>query len=165
MRSRTLVLILAVALAGASSLAAQDLFSEAGHSMSRSKWVMIRLLPAIEIALEADDVVLVQSIDHPARSVAMKIDGTAIASDCEITEKKDTEFTVASESKDKKSNWASGTTTTSTTYWARCQFGKGISDKALNAHEIIVQLAMTNGNTKPHQLGSKELRKFQQMDR
>ncbi len=51
------------------------------------------------------------------------------------------------------------------TYWASCQFDSGTSAQATAAGAIMVQLAMTNGTTKPHQLGSKELQKFQRLDK
>ena len=57
---------------------AQDLFEEAGHPHGHSKWVMVRLLPLIQVALEGDDVVLVESIDHPAKSLAIKLDDTDV---------------------------------------------------------------------------------------
>ena len=142
---------------------ANDLFEEAGHDLGKSRWVMIRFLPAIEIALESDDVVLIQSVEHPAKGFAMKIDGEAIATDCEVIESKDTSYTVATESADDKgkNKWTTGSTTTTTTYWSKCVFTEGTSELAVRAHEIVVQVAMTNGTTKPHQLKSKELRKFQ----
>lgn len=151
-------LIVMVLFALGTVVFANDLFEEAGHELGKSRWVLIRFLPAIEIALEADDLVLVKSIGHPAKGFAMKIDGQAVAADCEVIEAKDTEYTVATESKNK---WTTGTTTTSTTYWSKCGFSEGIADKAIRAGEILVQVAMTNGATKPHQLKPKELRKFQ----
>ena len=111
------VMTLALVLSVTTSASAQDLFEEAGHAHGHSKWVMVRLLPLIQIALEADDVVLVESINHPAKSVALKIDDKAIAADCEVTENKDTSFTIASESKETK--WATGTTSTSSGVFLR----------------------------------------------
>lgn len=138
---------------------ADDLFEEAGHDLGKSRWVLIRFIPSIQIALESDDVVLIMSVDHPAKSFAMKIDGKAVAGDCAVTESKDAEYTVASS--DSKSKLTTGTTTTTTTYWASCEFEKGTSERALRAGEIVVQVAMTNGTTNPHQLKPKQLRKFQ----
>lgn len=158
-----LILCLGCLVTGA-GIQGQDLFEEAGHALGHSRWVVIRFLPAISIALEMDDVVLVKSIDHPAKGFAMKIDGKALAGDCAVTESKDTEYSTASSTDKKKSNWTTGTTTTSTTYWSRCEFDEGVAAMAQEASEIIVQVAMTNGNTKPHQLKTKELRKFQRLD-
>lgn len=162
MKSKTLPVVLLLILASTSAVGAQDLFAEAGHALGKSRWVNIRFLPLIDIALEADDVVLVMSAEHPAKSLAMRIDGDAVAADCAVTETKDSEYSVATEDNHKKkTSWISTSTTTSTTYWAKCVFDAGVSDRALSAHEIVVQVAMTNGNTKPHTLNSKELRKFQ----
>lgn len=157
MNVRTGLAIILLVVSGTAAFAS-DLFEEAGHDLGKSRWVLVRFLPAIEIALESDDVVLIRSIDHPAKGFAMKIDGNAVAADCGVTESKDTEYTVASESKDK---WTTGTTTTTTTYWSSCKFAEGTSAKTVGAGEIIVQIALTNGTTKPHQLKPKELRKFQ----
>lgn len=163
MKWKLTVMLSMLVLAGTGGAVAQDnLFEEAGHALGHSRWVLIRLLPAIQIALEADDVVLVQSVDHPAKGFAMRIDGKASAADCEVTEQKDMEFTVASESKNK---WTTGTTTTTTTYWSRCLFPEGTAKSAVNAREIVVQVAMTNGSTKPHPLKPKGLSKFQRLDK
>ena len=158
----TVILSLLVLVGTGGAVAQDNLFEEAGHALGHSRWVQIRLLPAIQIALEADDVVLVQSVDHPAKSFAMRIDGKASAADCEVTEKNDTQYTVATESKNK---WVTGTTTTSTNYWSRCQFPEGTADRAVRAREIVVQVAMTNGSTKPHPLKPKGLSKFQRLDK
>ena len=115
----------------------------------------------IEIALEADDVVLVQSIDHPAKSFAIKLDKTAIAADCAVTETKDTSYSVANT----QNKWTMATSSTSKTYWSKCEFPAGTSDLALAANAITVQLAMTNGSTKPHKLNTREQRKFQNLDK
>jgi hypothetical protein len=164
MKSKGLTVVLLLTLASSPGAAGQDLFAEAGHELGRSRWVNIRFLPAINIALEADDVVLVMSLEHPAKSLAMKIDGDAVAADCAVTETKDSEYSVATEENHKKkTSWTTTSTTTTTTYWAKCVFDAGVSDRAQSAHEIVVQVAMTNGNTKPHTLNSKELRKFQTM--
>ncbi len=157
------LIALALAAVGTQGVTGQDLFEEAGHALGHSRWVGVRLLPLIEIALEADDVVLVRSIEHPAKSFAMRIDGNAVAADCEVTEKKDTGYTMATESKNKK--WLSGVTSTLSTFWARCQFDDGVATLATEAAQIVVQIAMTNGTTKPHTLKPKELSKFQRMDR
>jgi hypothetical protein len=85
-----------------------------------------------------------------------------LIADCEVTEQKDMEFTVASESKNK---WTTGTTTTTTTYWSRCLFPEGTAKSAVSAREIVVQVAMTNGSTKPHPLKPKELSKFQRLNK
>lgn len=112
---------IAVALSFVAPAGGQDLFEEAGHGMSKSRWVMLRLFPLIQVALEADDTVLVESIDHPAKALAMRIDGKAVAADCHVTETKDTAFTVVPE---KRQKWTTATTTTSTTYWSSCVFRK-----------------------------------------
>lgn len=166
MKLLTTALLLLLGLASSPAARAQDLFEEAGHAMAHSKWVIVRYLPLIQIALEADDAVLVESINHPARSFAMKIDGEAVAADCAVTEQKDQDFTIATESDSyglNNSKTATATTSTTTTYWAKCPFEEGMAERARGAHEVIVQLAMTNGTTKPHRLGSKALRKFQQL--
>ena len=54
---------------------------------------------------------------------------------------------------------------TTKTYRAKCEFPAGTSDLALAAKAITVQLAMTNGSTKPHKLNTKELRKFQTLNK
>jgi len=160
MKRKLITMALMLALAGAGGTAAQDLFEEAGHSLGVSRWLIIRLMPIIQIALEGDDVVLVQSILHPAKGFAMRIDGDSTAADCEVTEMKDTSYTVATEVKE---NWATASTSTSTTYWAKCQFAEGTTAKAVQAGDIVVQVAMTNGTTKPHDLSTKQLRKFQRL--
>jgi hypothetical protein len=164
MKTRLVLTALALVALGTATFAS-DLFEEAGHDLGKSRWVMIRFLPSIEIALESDDVVLIQSVDHPPKGFAMKIDGKAVAADCSVTETKDTSYSVASESSDDKgkNKWTTGSTSTTTTYWSSCEFAEGTSEIAVSAHEIIVQVAMTNGTTKPHQLKSKELRKFQSL--
>ena len=164
MNRKALVLAVTLMTMGAASgaLAEDDLFEAAGHALGHSRWVMIRFLPSIEIALEADDVVLVRSVDHPAKSFAIKIDDKAQATDCEVTEKKDTDYTVA---KTSKSGWGLGSTSTSTMYWARCQFEEGAAVRAVQAAEITVQVAMTNGTTKPHRLKPKQLIKFKKLDK
>lgn len=154
--------VLVAVCAGSVAFAGGDLFEEAGHALGHSRWLNIRLLPSIDIALEADDVVLVRSIDHPAKSFAIKIDGKASATDCEVTETKDTDFTVA---KTSKSGWGLGSTSTSTTYWARCQLEEGTTARAVQAKQITVQVAMTNGTTKPHPLKPKGLAKFKTLDK
>lgn len=163
MKGRVTAVLLMLVLVGAGGAFAQnDLFEEAGHALGHSRWITVRLIPAIEIALESDDVVLVRSVDHPAKSFAMRIDGKATAADCEVTETKDSEFTVATQASKK---WATGSTTTTTIYWAMCQFPGGTSKKAVSAREIVVQVAMTNGSTSPHPLKPKALGKFQRLDK
>ena len=170
-RSFAVVAVGMVALLFTSSYAiSENLFEEAGHSLSRSRWVSVRLLPSIDIALESDDVVLVESVDHAPKGLAMKIDGEAIAADCEVTESKDQSYSYTTgqeKQKDDDKKLVTSTTTniSHTTYYSSCQFAAGTTLRATQAHAIIVQVAMPQGTTKPHQLSSKALRKFQLLNK
>lgn len=160
--------LILVALPGAG--VAEDLFDEAGHSLSRSRWITIRFLPMIEIALESDDVVLVQSIDHPPKGLAMRIDGSAVAAECRVTETQEDSYAyTTSTEKDRDDHEKRTTSTTSnittTTYFSSCTFPEGTTRRAVEAGAITVQAAMTQGNTKPHDLSAKALRKFQRLDK
>lgn len=161
-----------ILLAPAGVGAQEDLFEEAGHSLARSKWVTVRHLPGIQIALESDDVVLVESIDHVPKSLAMKLDDKAVAADCEVNESKDRSYAYTTETQKKKDDdddkkVTTGTTTniTHTTYFASCQFEKGTTALATQARAVTVQVATPQGTTKPKHLSPKALSKFQWLDK
>jgi len=150
--------------------AEEDLFADAGQSMSRSRWISIRTFPSIEIALGSDDTVLVESVNHMPKAVALKIDGESVAADCELTEREDlrTAYSVGQEKKksDKKKVTTSTTSTvTTTTYHAACRFEEGTTQRAVEAEQIVVQLAMNEKTTKAHELSPKALGKFQRLDK
>ena len=161
-------LVAGVLLAPAGVATAQNLFEEAGHPLSRSRWIIVRHLPLIEIALESDDVVLVESIEHPPKGVAMRIDGEAVAADCRVDETKDSTYSYEiSKSDDDDGKYTTGTSTsiTNTTYRASCRFPQGMAANAVMAQAITVQVAMPEGTTKPHDLTAKQLKRFQKLDK
>lgn len=148
----------------------EDLFADAGHSMSRSRWITIRTFPVIEIALSTDDVVLVQSAQHHPKGLALKIDGEAVAGDCELTDRKNrsTSYSVGQEKKkdeDKKVTTNTTSTVTTTTYYSTCRLDEGTTRRAVEADQITVQLAMDDKTTKAHELKPKAMAKFQVLDK
>ena len=161
-----------ILLAPTGVAAEEDLFEEAGHSLSRSKWISIRTLPSIEIALESDDVVLVESIDHAPKSLAMKLDDKAVAADCDVNESKDQSYAYTTETqkkddddKDKKVTTGRTTNISHTTYISSCRFDKGTTALATEARAITVQIAFPQGTTKPKRLSPKALGKFQWLNK
>lgn len=96
-----------------------------------------------------------------AKSFAIKLDVEALAADCAVTEEKANTNSVANS----QNKWTLASSSTTKTYWASCHLEEGMTEKALAAKSITVQLAMTNGTTKPHKLNKKELRKFQTLDK
>lgn len=162
-------LALAVTLLVPFALAEEDLFAEAGHSRAHSRWIVVRYLPLIQIALEADDVVLMESIDHPAQGLALRIDDDAVAADCAVTDHKDVSTTYRSERVEGNGSGAtvsgSQSTVTTTTYSLSCQFPEGTTQRVVGAHSVTVQVALPNGTTDPKTLSSKQVRRFQTLDR
>ena len=99
----------------------------------------------------------------------MRIDGEAIAADCRLDESKDRSYSYTSgqekEDDDKNERTTSTTTNiTNTTYFSSCQFPGGTTKSAVEARTITVQVALTHGTTKPHDLSPKALAKFQRLD-
>ena len=150
--------------------AEENLFEEAGHSLARSRFVTVHYFPSIEIALEADDIVLVESVDHPAKSLAMRLDGETVAADCRLNESKDRSYSYTyghekDDDDDEKTYTGTTTNISHVTYYSACQFPEGTTSRATEARSIVVQLAMPKGTTKPHELSAKARSKFQTLDK
>jgi hypothetical protein len=100
----------------------------------------------------------------------MRIDGEAVAGECEVTdtEEQSTTYTTETEKdkkKDTKVTTGTENTITTTTYYSTCTFDEGTSDRAVAARELTLQLAMDEKTTKAHHLGEKQMQRFQTLSR
>ncbi len=67
---------------------------------------------------------------------------------------------------DDEKRTSSTTSEITTTYFhGKCQFPSGTTERALNARDIAVQVALAGGTTNPKHLSAKAISKFQSLDK
>ena len=126
----------------------RDLFAEAGHSVTASKWVQIRtawLHKRIDVSLTSDDRITVRSNSNPASALAVAIGAEAEAAACQLEDRRSK---VSSYEYQDVNGETHQNVNSSVSYLAVCPFEAGTTERILNAQTIALQVSIGGKKTK-----------------